>query len=77
MARRKQFKAEEAAAILTADTNTDISDLELSSEMTLLLLMKLILHQFYQTLTLMILMFLLPAVGQNLMMMTTIQWATL
>ena len=32
MARRKQFTAEEAAAILTADTNTDISDLELSSE---------------------------------------------
>ena len=32
MARRKQFTAEEAAAILTPDTNTDISDLELSSE---------------------------------------------
>ena len=32
MARRKQFTAEEAAAILTADTNTDIYDLELSSE---------------------------------------------
>ena len=32
MARRKQFTAEEAAAILTADTNTDIRDLELSSE---------------------------------------------
>ena len=32
MARRKQFTAEEAAAILTADTNTDISYLELSSE---------------------------------------------
>ena len=32
MARRKQFTAEEAAAILTADTNTNISDLELSSE---------------------------------------------
>ena len=32
MARRKQFTAEEAAAILTADTNTGISDLELSSE---------------------------------------------
>ena len=36
MATRKQFTAEEeaaaAAAILTADTNTDISDLELSSE---------------------------------------------
>ena len=32
MARRKQFTAEEAASILTADTNTDISDLDLSSE---------------------------------------------
>ena len=32
MVRRKQFTAVEAAVILTADTNTDISDLELSSE---------------------------------------------
>ena len=32
MARRKQFTAEEAAVILTADTNTDTSDLQLSSE---------------------------------------------
>ena len=32
MAKRKQFTAEEAVAILSADTNTDISDLELSSE---------------------------------------------
>ena len=32
MAIRKQFTAEEAVAILSADTNTDISDLELSSE---------------------------------------------
>ena len=74
MARRKQFTAEEATAILTADTNADISDLQ---KVTLLLLMKMTLHQFYQTLTLMILIFLLPAVGQNLMMMMTIQWATL
>ena len=69
MARRKQSTAEETAAILTSDTNTDISDLEL--------LMKMTLHQFYQTMTLMILMFLLPAVAQNLMMMTAIQWSTL
>ena len=69
MARRKQSTAEETAAILTSDTNTDISDLEL--------LMKMTLHQFYQTMTLMILMFLLPAVTQNLMMMTAIQWSTL
>ena len=31
MARRKQFTAEEAAAILTADTNTNISDIESDS----------------------------------------------